>query len=213
MTDHQAESYADPQAAYYAELRTRVSLFEQTGRQALLDDPGTVRLAVHLLPAEPERPGGPHCDAALTLATVLWHQGGTERAAALRLYAWIDILPPALVPPRVRDTSRRLPRLPPAYNRFRQQPELGALFLHGLAALNRYDSLRGRPTLKQGTALISELVADTPEGNAYARTLGMRARSVLGAALQRELDHSPTCAPATRGRSARACASPASHWN
>lgn len=204
MSDMRPGHERDAEAQLYAELRARVTLFEETRNADLLNDPEVGRLAAHLLTVELAKPEGVACDVAHTLATVLWHreeelgrapganhgQGRTERHVALLLYAGIDTLLPALVPPEARQALRRLSSLSYPPNRLGvcTESRLSELFEHGLAAVGRYDRLRDRPTLRLGLALLRELVAATPEGSPYARTLGVLARTTLGAGLQRELD-------------------------
>ncbi|MGP3683605.1 CHAT domain-containing protein [Streptomyces sp. IBSNAI002] len=191
------------QADGYPELRARVTLFEERGDARPLCDPAAAERALGMAAAWRAHPDGADFDVVHTLATLLWQHhlfrrrlpgarradGRSERRTALFLYAWADAFLPASVPAEVRAAVRALPRLPRTFKPLRRDPRarISALGRHGLAALNRYDRLRDRPTLQLGLDLMLEAVDATPPGSPYADTLGMEARCALGTGLQRML--------------------------
>ncbi|MFD4245376.1 CHAT domain-containing protein [Streptomyces sp. NPDC058525] len=191
------------QADGYPELRARVTLFEERGDARPLCDPAAAERALRMAAGWRAHPDSADFDVVYTLATLLWQHhlfrrrlpgarradGRRERRTALFLYAWADAFLPALVPAEVRAAVRGLPRLPRTFGPMRRDPHarISALGRHGLAALNRYDRLRDRPTLQLGLELMLEAVDATPPGSPYANTLGMEARCALGTGLQRML--------------------------
>ena len=106
----------------YAELRARVSRFEETGDPGLLLEPMAVQIAELADQAIRDNPLPPEADLAYTVAVAYWQLhlasaslpggGRAERNRALELCAWLDVLTPDLVPPQVRAGVRRLPRPP-----------------------------------------------------------------------------------------------------
>ncbi|MGW4994959.1 CHAT domain-containing protein [Streptomyces mirabilis] len=190
----------DLQPQLYAELRARVTRAEETGDIARLDDPKTVELASVLFSLG----GMMACDMLHTLAAVFWrrHQvlGRTPladrgrrdaeqyRYLALVLYAWIDALLPSLVPLEARSAVAALGPLPNGLTRVAPEERLSALHHSALAAFRRYDVLRDGPTLRLGLALMREVVEATSRSGPDADTLGVSARTSLGAGLQRQLD-------------------------
>ncbi|WP_418955370.1 CHAT domain-containing protein [Streptomyces tritici] len=186
----------------YAELRSRVSHFEDTGDPGPLLDPTTARLLELTDQALKDHPP-PEADMALTVAVACWrlHReavpplGGARalRKRALGLCAWLDALTPRLVPDDVRAEVRRLPRLPRNLARLVRDPDLRleALYDHAAIAVERYRVIRDPATLGVAVALLRDLVAATPGMFTILpeeqRSRSVRARTALGVALQMEL--------------------------
>ncbi|MFJ6550722.1 CHAT domain-containing protein [Streptomyces luteogriseus] len=186
----------------YAELRARVSLFEDTGDVAPLLDPTTASLLQLTDGALRDHPP-PEADMARTVAVASWQlhlaapppplSARTLRNRALELSAWLDALAPALVPPDIQAGVRRLPRLPRDLARTARDSDLRleALYDHASFAVERYRAIRDPATLRTAIVLLSELVAVTPGVFAILpedqRSRSVRARTALGVALQHEL--------------------------
>ncbi|MGW0291110.1 CHAT domain-containing protein [Streptomyces tuirus] len=186
----------------YAELRARVSHFEDTGDVGPLLDPTTPGLLLLTDQALLDHPP-PEADMARTVAVASWqlHLAAPQspvgaralRKRALELSAWLDALAPALVPPGIRAGVRRLPRLPKGLARIARDPDqrLEALYDHAAFAVERYRSLRDPATLRTAIVLLRELVDATPGLFAILpeeqRSRSVRARTSLGVALQHEL--------------------------
>ncbi|MEU3490525.1 CHAT domain-containing protein [Streptomyces massasporeus] len=186
----------------YAELRARVSLFEDTGDVGPLLDPTTAGLLVLTDQALQEHPP-PEADMARTVAVASWQlhlaappppvSARALRTRALELSAWLDALAPALVPSDIRAGVRRLPRLPRSLARIARDPDLRleALYDHAAFAVERYRAIRDPATLRTAIVLLRELVGVTPGLFAILpeeqRSRSVRARTALGVALQHEL--------------------------
>ncbi|MGC4977930.1 CHAT domain-containing protein [Streptomyces sp. DT199] len=186
----------------YAELRARVSLFEDTGEVGPLLDPTTAGLLVLTDQALQDHPP-PEADMARTVAVASWQLhlaapppptgAGALRNRALELSAWLDALAPALVPSDIRAGVRRLPRLPRSLARIARDPDLRleALYDHAAFAVERYRAIRDPATLRTAIVLLRELVGATPGLFAILpedqRSRSVRARTALGVALQHEL--------------------------
>nr|WTB34364.1 CHAT domain-containing protein [Streptomyces sp. NBC_00830] len=186
----------------YAELRARVSLFEDTGDVTPLLVPTTADLLLLTDEALQDHPP-PEADMAQTVAVASWQlhlaapplpvSARTLRNRALELCAWLEALAPALVPPDIRAGVRRLPRLSRGLARIARDPDLRleALYDHAALAIERYRAIRDPATLRTAIVLLRELVGATPglfailpEGQ---RSRSVRARTALGVALQHEL--------------------------
>ncbi|HEY9373374.1 hypothetical protein, partial [Streptomyces sp.] len=187
----------------YAELRARVSRFEETSDPGLLLEPMAVQIAELADQAIRDNPLPPEADLAYTVAVAYWQLhlasaslpggGRAERNRALELCAWLDVLTPDLVPPQVRAGVRRLPRPPRRLARIarNQDLRLEALYDHAAMAVERYQMIRDGATLGIAITLLRELVRSTrgllellPEEE---RPRSVRARTALGVALQMEL--------------------------
>ncbi|MFF7736518.1 CHAT domain-containing protein [Streptomyces sp. NPDC007984] len=186
----------------YAELRARVSVFEETGDLGPLLDPTTVGLLLLTDQALQDHPP-PEADMARTVAVACWQlhlaapqppaAAGALRHRALELSAWLDALAPALVPSGVRAGVRRLPRLPRPLAKIARDLDLRleALYDHAAFAVERYRTIRDPETLRTAVVLMRELVGATPGLldilPEEQRSRSVRARSALGVALQHEL--------------------------
>ncbi|MFG2332463.1 CHAT domain-containing protein [Streptomyces sp. NPDC048604] len=186
----------------YAELRARVSRFEDTGDLGPLLDPTSERLLQLTDEALRDHPP-PEADMARTVAVASWQlhlaaPGPPGRGRALRnraweLCAWLDALAPALVPPDIRAGARRLPRLPRALARLARDPDLRreVLYDHASFAVERYNALRDPATLHVALVLLRTLVKATPGLLEILpeeqRSRSVRARTALGVALQLDL--------------------------
>ncbi|MEU0693861.1 CHAT domain-containing protein [Streptomyces niveus] len=188
----------------YAELRARVSRFEDTWDVAPLLDPTASRLLLLTDEALRDHPP-PEADVAQTVAVASWQlhlaapplpvSARALRKRALELCAWLDALAPALVPPDIRAGARRLPRLPRNLARIARDPDLRleTLYDHAGFAVERYHAIRDPATLRTTVVLLRELVGATPGLFAILpedqRSRSVRARTALGVALQLELAH------------------------
>ncbi|MEW2812176.1 CHAT domain-containing protein [Streptomyces massasporeus] len=186
----------------YAELRARVSLFEDTGDVGPLLDSTTAGLLLLTDQALRDHPP-PEADMARTVAVASWQlhlaappppvSARTLRDRALELSAWLDALAPALVPSGIRAGVRRLPRLRRGLARIARDPDLRleALYDHAAFAVERYRAIRDPATLRTAIVLLRELVGVTPGLFAVLpeeqRSRSVRARTALGVALQHEL--------------------------
>jgi tetratricopeptide (TPR) repeat protein len=186
----------------YAELRARVSHFEDTGDLAPLLAPTTANLLLLTDQALQDHPP-PEADMAQTVAVASWqlHRAAvplpvsarTLRNRALELCAWLEALAPALLPPDIHAGVRRLPRLPRSLARITRDPDqrLEALYDHAAVAVERYRAIRDPATLRTAIILLRELVGATPGLFAILpenqRSRSVRARTALGVALQHEL--------------------------
>ncbi|MET7458240.1 hypothetical protein ABZT03_41720, partial [Streptomyces sp. NPDC005574] len=210
----------------YAELRARVSRFEDTGDLTPLLDPTTAHLLLLTDQALRDHPP-PEADMAQTVAVASWQlhlaappppvSARTLRNRALELGAWLEALAPALLPPDIHAGVRRLPKLPKSLARITRDRDLRleALYDHAAVAVERYRALRDPATLRTAIILLRELVGATPGLFAILpedqRSRSVRARTALGVALQHELTrtgqlHVLQAARAVSEEAARLCA-------
>ena len=211
----------------YAELRARVSRFEDAGDVGPLLDPTTATLLQLTDGALQDHPP-PEADMAQTVAVACWQLhlaapppvgARTLRNRALELSAWLDALAPALVPSDIRAGVRRLPRLPRGLARIARDSDLRleALYDHAAFAVERYRAIRDPATLRTAIVLLRELVGVTPGLLEILpedqRSRSVRARSALGVALQHELARTGELhvLQAARGYSAEAARLCATH--